>query len=151
MARMYSRKTGKSCSTKPIKKTKPVWVSYKPKEVESLVLKLAKAENTSSKIGLILRDTYGIPDVKAVTKKKIAQILKEKGLYPKLPEDLTALIKKFIYLSKHKESNNHDMVAKRGLQLTESKIKRLVKYYKARKVLPKNWRFEKSKAKLLVE
>lgn len=151
MARMHSRKRGKAGSTKPVKKSKPSWVSYKPKEVETLVLKLAKTGKSSAEIGIILRDSYGIPSVKAITNKKILTILKENKLAPKLPEDLSNLIKRYIELAKHMESNRHDMPGKRGLQLTESKIKRLIKYYKSTGVLPEDWRFDKKRAKLLVE
>lgn len=151
MARVYSRKHGKSGSTKPVVKTKPSWLTYKPKEVESLVMKLAKSGSSSAKIGLVLRDTYGIPNVKDVTGKKIVQILKENKSAPKLPEDLSALILKFISVAKHHEMNRHDQTAKRGMNITESKIKRLAKYYKAQGVLPREWVFDKAKAKLLVE
>ena len=52
---------------------------------------------------------------------------------------------------KHLESNKHDMVGKRGMQLTEAKIKRLVKYYKKKGVLEAKWLYDKKKAKLYVE
>ncbi len=151
MARVYSRKHGKSGSTKPVVKTKPSWLTYKPKEVEALVMKLAKSGSSSAKIGLVLRDTYGIPSVKDVTGKRIVQIMKENKSAPKLPEDLSALILKFISVAKHREMNKHDQTAKRGMNITESKIKRLTKYYKAQGVLPREWVFDKAKAKLLVE
>lgn len=148
---MHSRKRGQSGSKKPVKKAVPSWSTYKTKEIEQLILKLAKAEHSSSEIGLILRDTYGIPDVKVATGKSISKIMKEKKIAPKLPEDLSFLIKRQIQLTKHLEANHKDYTAKRGLQLTESKIKRLVKYYKKTKVLPKDWMFDRTKAKLLVE
>jgi len=151
MARMHSRKKGKSGSVKPVKKTKPSWVNYKPKEVEQLVVKLAKSEKSPSQIGIILRDVYGIPSVKSVTKKSILKILTENKLAPKLPENLTALIKKHVKLMKHYENNKHDKTSLRGMQLTESKIKRLIKHYKRTKKLPQNWIYEKRKAKLLIE
>ena len=71
MARMYSRKKGKSGSKKPLKATLPTWVRYKSKEVELLITRLAKEGATPSHIGLILRDTYGIPNEKIITNKKI--------------------------------------------------------------------------------
>ncbi|MFH1455812.1 MAG: 30S ribosomal protein S15 [archaeon] len=151
MARMYSRRRGKSSSTKPIKKVKPSWLTYTPKEIEQLIVKLAKTEITASKIGLILRDTYGVPDVKTVTNKKISEILKQNKLNPKLPEDLTALIKKHIALIKHYGANKHDKVSKRGAQLTFSKIRRLAKYYIKKKILPQDWKYDEKKAKLLIE
>ena len=62
MARMHSRKRGKAGSKKPMKKVLPLWVRYKSKELELLIVKLAKEGKTPSQIGVILRDTYGIPD-----------------------------------------------------------------------------------------
>ena len=151
MARMYSRKKGKSGSTKPAKKGVYSWMNYKPKEVELLVVKLAKEGSEPSKIGLILRDTYGIPDVKSITKKSISDILEEKKLLKELPENLTALLRRVIELQKHLETNKKDMVGKRGLQLTESKIKRLVKYYKRVGKLPIAWKYDPSKASTYLE
>jgi len=151
MARMHSRKKGKSGSTRPEVRKKQPWVKYNAKEIEDLVEKLGKSEMTASKIGIELRDSYGIPDVKAITKKKISQILKEKKLGTKLPEDLINLIKKHISITNHREKNKQDMTAKRGFQLTESKINRLVKYYKKNNKLPTDWKFDRSKSKLLVE
>lgn len=124
---MYSRKKGKSTSTKPVGK-KQAWVRYKGKEVEQLVVKLSKTGNDPSKIGLILRDSYGVPDVNSVTKKNITKILEENKIVPDLPEDFMALIKKEINILKHLERNKKDEVSKRGLLLTESKIRRLTKY-----------------------
>ena len=147
---MHSRKKGKSGSTRPEVRKKQAWVKYSIKEVEALIVKLGKQEKTASEIGLILRDSYGIPDVKAMTKKKITQILKENKLGTELPEDLINLIKKHIDLTAHRGTNRQDMTAKRGFQLTESKINRLVKYYKKKGQLPAEWKFDRSKAKLLV-
>ena len=50
MARMHSRKHGKSGSKKPVKKSLPVWLSYRPQEAELLIAKLAKEEKTSYEI-----------------------------------------------------------------------------------------------------
>ncbi len=151
MARMHSRRKGKSGSKKPVKKTSYSWMSYKPKEIELLVIKLAKEGNNLSTTGVILRDVYGIPDVKAVTKKSITQILDKKDILPKLPENLTALLKRVIDLQKHMEANKKDNTAKRGLQLTESKIRRLMKYYKRTGRLPESWQYDSSRVKLLIE
>jgi len=151
MARMYSGKKGKHGSKKPVRKIPPAWLKYKPFEVEKLVTKLAKEGKSSAQIGLMLRDTYGIPSVKAVTSKKIGWILKENESAPKLPEDLVSLIKRAIEIHRHMLKNKKDMTAKRGLQLTESKIKRLVAYYKGRKVLPREWSYSIDQAKFLIK
>ncbi len=151
MARMYSRKKGKSGSKKPVKKTKPVWLRYGSKETEQLVIKLAKAGKPASEIGIILRDSYGIPSVRTITKKKISQILLENKLTPKLPYDLLALIKKEIMIMKHMDANKKDMTAKKGLIITDSKIRKLVKYYKRVGKLSADWTYDKKNAKLLLE
>ena len=151
MARMYSMKKGKAGSTKPVNKGVPSWMGYKAREVELLVAKLAKDEKTTSQIGLYLRDNYGIPSVKEITKKKITQILKDKKLSHPIPEDLRYLIRKSLAIRRHLEDNHKDEPANRGLTLTESKIKRLVKYYKRSGELPIEWKYDFRKASTYLE
>ena len=151
MARRYSGAKGQAGSTRPTERKSPSWQSYKGTEVEALVVKLAKEGKAASMIGMILRDSYGIADIKATTKKSITQILKEKNAASKLPEDLTSLLHRVIDLTKHAEKNKQDMSAKRGLQLTESKINRLVKYYKQTKVLPVEWKYDRTNVQLLLK
>ena len=141
MARMHSRKRGNHGSKKPAKKTAPSWIRYKGKEVELLIAKLAKDGRTTSQIGVLLRDTYGIPNVLALCGKSVSAILKEKKLVAEVPEDLMALFKRYAGIKKHLESNKHDETAARGLHLTESKINRLVKYYKKTGTVPAAWKF----------
>jgi len=150
MARMHSRKKGISKSHRPIKKEKPTWIKYSTKEIELLILKYAKEGKTGAQIGLYLRDEYGIPDVKIILNKSISQVLKEKNIKKDIPDDLMALIKKSILIRKHLEENKHDQTAKRGLQLTESKIKRLAKYYKRTKKIAADWKYDPEKVKLVV-
>jgi len=151
MARMHSGARGKSRSTKPSKKVVPSWVKYKAKEIEFLIVKFAKEGKSPSQIGIYLRDEYGIPDVKAVVKKSLSQILKEKNLLKEVPEDLMALIRKAVLLRKHMRDNKQDMSALMGLVLTESKIKRLTKYYRRKGRLPLTWKYDPEKIKLVVE
>ena len=141
MARMHSRKRGKHGSKRPAKKTAPSWIRYKAKEVELIIAKLVKEGKTSSQIGVILRDTYGIPSVSALCGKSITAMLKEKKMLPEVPEDLSALFKKYAAVKKHLENNKHDETAARGLSLAESKINRLVKYYKRIGRIPETWKF----------
>ena len=152
MSRMHSSGKGKAGSKRPVKKSIPVWSRYKPKEIELLIVKMAKEGKTPSQIGLILRDTYGVPSIKVATERKITNILEEKKLLAKIPEDLMALIRRSILIKKHIENNKRDKTAKRGLQLTESKIRRLVKYYKnINKKLPSDWTYDPDKIRLLIE
>ena len=146
---MHSRKKGKSGSSKP-ELGVPKWVTHTKKEVDAVVLKLAKEGKTAATIGSMLRDSYGIPDVKEVTGKSVTGILKENNLQPEVPEDLMALIKKNIQIRNHLQLNKHDEPAKRGLILTESKMRRLIKYYKKQQVLPADWAYNPEKLRLLV-
>lgn len=151
MSRMHSGSKGKSGSTKPANKEKPTWESHKPKEIEMLIAKLAKDGKTSAQIGLFLRDNYGIPDVKLVLGKGITAIMAEKGLTHEVPEDLRFLIRKALMIRKHLEENKQDQPAKRGLILTESKIKRLIKYYKKSAKLDMAWKYDFRKASTYLE
>lgn len=151
MARMHARKRGRSGSKRPLIKTAPKWIRYKKNEVEKLVVKLAKEGKSTARIGMILRDEYGIPLVKSVTNKTITQILKENNLASKYPEDLFNLMKKAVNLRVHLSKNKSDYTSKRGLELLESKIRRLGKYYIKRKVLPQDWSYDPEKAKILVQ
>jgi small subunit ribosomal protein S15 len=150
MAKIYSRSKGKASSKKPLQ-FKARWCTYKPKEIELLIVKLSKSVKSASQIGLTLRDTYGIPDVQKLTGKTITKILEEKGIKTKLPEDLTFLIRRLISLQKHLVNNHKDEVAKRGLTLTVSKINRLIKYYKKSNVLADDFKFDRTKAEMFIE
>jgi len=143
MARMYARKRGKAGSKRLYRDRIPEWISLSPEEVESLIIELAKKGYSTAMIGIILRDQYGIPNVRQVLGKKITKVLEEHGLRPGIPEDLDNLIKKAIRLRKHLSVHRKDYHNKRALQLVESKIKRLVKYYKRTGKLPMDWNYQK--------
>jgi small subunit ribosomal protein S15 len=151
MARKYSGAKGKSGSTKPSKQAVPAWFQHKAKEIELLVVKLAKEGKNPSLIGIQLRDIYGIPDVKIASGKSITAILKEKNLQKEIPEDLMAVIRRSVLLRKHLGENKNDMSALRGLQLTESKIRKLIKYYKTHGRLPLTYKYDPERVKLVVE
>jgi small subunit ribosomal protein S15 len=146
LARFYSRKKGKSESTRPISRKPPSWCKATPEEVENLVVKLGREGYPPSLIGVILRDQHGIPLVKSITGKSITQILKDNNLSPKLPEDLENLLKKAERTRKHLEKHRKDYSNKRALALIESKIHRLSEYYKEKGVLPADWKYKPSVA-----
>ncbi len=152
MARMHARRKGRSGSTRYVERKKhPEWSSLNPREVESRVLELAESEHSTSEIGLILRDQYAVPDVKIATGKKISQILEKNKMQPEIPEDLRNLINRALNLKKHLDVNKKDLDNKRALQLTESKIRRLAKYYISTGKLPQGWKYSPEKAKLMFE
>ena len=73
---------GISSSALPFKRTAPAWLSKtSPSEVEDLIAKFAKKGFSPSQIGVSLRDSYGIAQVKAVTGTKILRVLKKKGVF----------------------------------------------------------------------
>ena len=152
MARMHARRKGKSGSTYPIERQKhPEWSSLNPREIESRVIELAKSGKATAEIGLILRDQYAVPDVKLATGKSITKILEANNIKPEIPEDLRNLISTALSLRKHLETNKKDLHNKRGLHLTESKIRRLAKYYIGTGKLPEKWKYSPEQAKLLFE
>ncbi|MBN1861532.1 MAG: 30S ribosomal protein S15 [Candidatus Thermoplasmatota archaeon] len=151
MARMHARTKGKSGSTHPLRKKHPEWSSLNPREIEGRIMELAKAEKTTSEIGMILRDQYAVPDVKIATGKTITQILKQNNITQEIPEDLQSLIKTALKLKKHIDQNHKDSKTKRNLSLTESKIRRLMKYYHREHRLPEGWKYSLDQAKLMFE
>lgn len=150
MARMHSRKKGKSGSTRPARLEKPVWIELSPEEVENEVVKLARKGHSKSLIGTIMRDSRGVPLVKVVAGKKISQILEENDIKAPLPEELANLVKKALSIRKHLEENHKDLEAKKGLNRTESKIYRLIKYYKKKKKLAPDFKYDPEKIRTLV-
>jgi len=137
-----SREKGKSHSTRPITSDVAAKLKVSEDEVVSLIVDYAKKGYPPSMIGILLRDQHGIALTKAIIGKKLTQVLTEKGLAPQIPEDLANLIKKAIRIRRHLEEHPKDYFSLRGLQLTESKIHRLVKYYKRKRVLPPDWKYE---------
>jgi len=150
MARLHARRRGKSKSKKPDRDGVPEWVTYSKEEVEELIVKLAKDGKTPSQIGLILRDQYGVPDVRPILGSKLTKVLEKNKLGLSLPEDLQALINKAVALRVHLDKNTRDKHNRRGLYLAESKIRRLTKYYIKSGRLPSDWRYDPEKARLLV-
>jgi len=138
---MYSRKRGQSGSKRPVRKASPEWVKLVPAEVEKIVIRLGERNTKPTQIGTILRDQYGVPNVKLAANKSITQILKENKFLGEHPQDLEDLIVRARTIKKHFEENKQDMDAKRGLQLTEAKIRRLAKYYKRVGKLPAEWKY----------
>eukprot|EP01098_Paradermamoeba_levis_P005498 TRINITY_DN2314_c0_g2_i1.p1 TRINITY_DN2314_c0_g2~~TRINITY_DN2314_c0_g2_i1.p1 ORF type:complete len:152 (+),score=54.16 TRINITY_DN2314_c0_g2_i1:120-575(+) len=150
MGRMHTPGKGISSSALPYKRTPPSWLKITSKEVNDHVAKLAKKGLTPSQIGVILRDSHGIAQVRNVTGNKILRILKANGLAPSLPEDLYFLIKKGVAVRKHLDKHRKDKDSKYRLRLIESRIHRLARYYKKAKKLPPGWKYDSATASTLV-
>ena len=146
----YCRK-GISKSSLPYVSAAPAWI--KPStvaEVEKTICALSKKGVPASQIGVVLRDSMAIPQVKAVTGTKIVRILKKNKLSPEIPEDLYFLVKKAVNVRKHLSVFRRDKDAKYRAILIESRIHRLARYYKSTRALPGTWKYERGTAATMV-
>ena len=150
MARMHARRSGKSSSVRPYRKQAPSWSNTDIAAITKVILELRKDGASSAKIGLVLRDRYGVPDIKLATGKRLGSILRENKVASDLPEDLRDLMIKALGLRKHLSENKKDLHNKRQLQLVESKVRRLVKYYTGCKKLPAGWVYKPENAEILL-
>ena len=105
---------------------------------------------STSMIGTILRDNYGVPSVKLATGKSIKGHLLDSGVEFDFPEDLVDLMRKAVNVASHMEENRKDLHNKRSLNLIEAKIRRLTRYYHGKGMLPPGWKYSVKTAKLLV-
>merc|ERR1712135_195441 len=135
MGRMHAPGKGLSSSALPYRRSVPTWLKLSSDDVKEQIYKLAKKGLRPSQIGVILRDSHGVAQVRFVTD---------------LPEDLYHLIKKAVAMRKHLERNRKDTDSKFRLILVESRIHRLARYYKSKSVLPPNWKYESATASALV-
>ena len=99
----------------------------------------------------MLRDEHGVKNFQETTGKTIQQVLKENNLLGEMPEDMLNLIRRSVILFNHMQKNKKDYSAKRGYEITVSKIRRLTKYYSKKDKLPKGWAYTPEQAALLVK
>jgi len=130
-------------STRPVSKRPPNWVVYQPDEVQALIINLAREGKSQSQIGNILRDVHGIPLVKPIVGHGIRKVLEDAGIAPEIPQDLYDLMVRATRLRRHVERNPKDFSNKRGMQLTESMIYRVTRYYKRKGMLPRDWNYRR--------
>lgn len=91
---MHTPGKGIASSALPYSRRAPSWLKTSSTEVVEQIHKLARRGMTPSQIGVVLRDSHGVAQVRFVTGNKILRILKSGGLAPEIPEDLYHLIKK---------------------------------------------------------
>jgi len=130
---------------------RPDWIMYSNEEIEEMILKFNREGKSTSEIGIILRDQYGIPKVKDVTGERITEILKRNNQAGDYPEDLMNLIRRAVNIRDHLEENPKDLHSKRGLTIIESRIRKLASYYVNEGALPEGWRYDPQQAALLVK
>jgi hypothetical protein len=71
MGRLHSNGKGISASAIPYSRAVPTWFKSSPEQVVENICKLAKKGATPSQIGVVLRDSHGVAQVKVVTGKII--------------------------------------------------------------------------------
>ena len=98
---------------------KPVWLKYSEEEVRALVVKLADKGFTAEKIGLVLRDQYGIPKV-SLYGIKIKEALQDKFQEP----TILNLQKKIEKVTEHNKKNKGDKKSDRSLIISKAKLKK---------------------------
>ncbi|HRZ85903.1 MAG TPA: hypothetical protein P5277_03920 [Candidatus Paceibacterota bacterium] len=101
----------------------------KVENIEEVVIDLAKKGNHPAKIGLILKEKYGVEKIKLLGK-KITKILKENNI--SYDDDVAFVNKKLKRIEEHNAKNKQDKKAGREVVKYVSLKKRL-ENYKAKK------------------
>ncbi|MEW6721681.1 MAG: 30S ribosomal protein S15 [Candidatus Micrarchaeota archaeon] len=151
MAKLHSKRKGKSGTKRPKTLTVPEWSPMKKAEISEAVVKMAKEGMGPARIGLVMRDQHGVANMRAVLGKSLAQHLRKEKAAGEYPEDLLNLIKKAVRVGAHLRASKNDIHNKVKLSHIESKIHRLAKYYSSNGMLPAGWRYDREKAALLVK
>lgn len=94
------------------------------KEVEKIIVDLAKQGNSSERIGLILRDQHGIPKARTLGI-KVGSIMEKNGFAKN--NDKKNIVAKIENLGKHFKKNKHDYTAQRKAVMYASRVKKMEK------------------------
>ena len=151
MARLHSKRKGKAGTKRPKSTDSPEWVSVKKSEIHEAVLKMAREGMPPSKIGIVMRDHYAVPNLRSFLGMTLVKFLKKEKVAGEYPEDMLTLIKKAVRMASHIKSSKNDAHNSVKLGHVESKIHRLAKYYSSKGMLPPGWRYNREKAALLVK
>lgn len=125
---------------KPFSTSVPTYLTKPIADIKRDIVHFANKGMMPSAIGNLLRDQYGVGDAKDVLGKGILEFCKLNNCAPIIPEDLDSLIEKSNTIRLHLVSHRKDNDAKYRLNLINSRLHRLVRYYKEKGVLPGNWK-----------
>lgn len=140
MARMHSNHKGKSQSVVPYHTFYPNHVNKTKEEILEKICVLGRKNVPASMIGNILRDEDGIGRISDMTHTTMTNILRLHKLEPKIPEDLSSLVKKCTHMRAHLERYKNDKDQKYRLIQTESRMYRLARYYKKKGRIDAKWK-----------
>ncbi len=154
MAKLYTRRKGKSKSRKPVidraefgKGTSET----SKEEIEQIILNYAKEGTSPALIGEKLKANNNVKYIQHALGKRLVTFLNENNIKSSVPQDLLDLIRKAVKIRKHIENNKGDVHNKTALSRTEAKIWRLTRYYTREGVLPSNWKYNPKTAELLIK
>ncbi len=151
MAKMHTGGHGKSKSRKPKLEGSANADNGAMQDAKTLILGYAKQNMHPAMMGQVLKEKNNVPYIRQMFGKRLVEMLEQEGFKRELPVDMLDLIKKAVNMREHIAANHNDAHNKLRLIRTESKIWRLIKYYKRRKTLPADWKYEPEKAALLVK
>lgn len=97
------------------------WTKISPKEIEKIIVDLARQGTSSEKIGLILRDQHGVPKAKLLGM-KIGKVLAKNKLDSS--SEHKNISNKIENLKKHSQKNKHDYTAIRKAVMYTARINR---------------------------
>ena len=138
MARMHSGGKGQSGSSRPFVESPPEWSETDKKTIEELVLRYAGEGRSTSEIGIV--------------GERISAILSRNEMTPLYPEDMMNLMRQAQRIIDHLEAGNRkDIHNRRQLELTESRLRRLAKYYRESGRISSDWTYKRDQLRLMVQ
>lgn len=140
MARMHCAGKGQSISMKPLSSTVPTFMLKPIYDIKKDILVHANKGMAPSAIGNLLRDQYGVGNAEDILGQSLLAFCRENNCAPIIPEDLNSLIEKSNSIRSHLVAHKKDSDAKYRLILINSRLHRLIRYYKEKSLLPGNWK-----------
>ncbi len=150
MARMHTKKHGRSKSRKP-EATEATPSKKSEEDIKKVIKEYMDKGIGAATIGQNLKEKHEVPYIKHAMGKRLTAVMKEQGYKQEFPEDMLNLMKRAVNLRKHIEKNNKDMHNKTRLIRVESKIWRLTRYYKREGMLSPTWKYDPVQAALVVK
>jgi small subunit ribosomal protein S15 len=149
LARLHTRKHGKSKSRKPASADAKLDAD-RPK-VEKAILEYSKQGLDGAAIGRMVKEKHGAGYLKPLLGKRLDRFLAENGAEKRIPDDLMALMRKAVKMHNHLSANHRDVYGKLRLTRVEAKIGRLSKYYRNEGRLPADWKYDPAQAALIIK
>ncbi len=154
MAKMHSKKKGKSKSRKPILDSGEFGRGtdkLSKDEIAELAVNYARQGMGPALIGEKLKKDHGVRYVKQATGSRLVKVLEGKGVKSEYPHDMLDLMTKAVRVRRHLARNKQDTYSRVRLIRIESKLLRLSRYYRSRGVLPSAWKYDPRQAELIVK